>query len=109
MLVSGGEKQRLALSRAILKGSPIMFFDEATSALDTATEQSLLQAINKVLSGSRKTSIFVAHRLKTVQDADNIIVLRDGGVDEQGTHEQLMARNGTYRAMWEMQESNDPI
>lgn len=107
MMISGGEKQRLALSRAILKDSPIMFFDEATSALDTQTEQALLANINQVIHEKGATSVFIAHRLKTVQDADVIFVLKEGIVAESGSHEDLMARQGIYSGMWEAQESVD--
>lgn len=107
MMISGGEKQRLALSRAILKNAPIMFFDEATSALDTTTEQALLQNINHVIQEQKRTSVFIAHRLKTVQDADLIIVLKDGKVEEVGAHESLLAQGGVYKDMWDIQESTD--
>lgn len=108
MMISGGEKQRLALSRSILKNSPIMFFDEATSALDTHTEHALLSSINAVIHAHRATSVFIAHRLKTVQDADQIIVLDGGKVVEMGRHEDLMKqRDGTYRGMWEAQETTE--
>lgn len=107
LMLSGGEKQRVALSRAILKQSPIMFFDEATSALDTHTETALLGSIRNMLKEGGKTSIFIAHRLRTVQDADLILVLVDGKVQEQGTHRSLMAKgpeNGVYHRMWKAQE-----
>ncbi|BFZ57459.1 Iron-sulfur clusters transporter atm1, mitochondrial [Savitreella phatthalungensis] len=104
MMISGGEKQRLALARAILKNSPIMFFDEATSALDTATEHALLKAINASVGNNKKTSVFIAHRLRTIQDADLIVVLKDGIVAEQGTHQHLLDRQGIYYGMWEQQE-----
>ncbi|KAF9585944.1 Iron-sulfur clusters transporter atm1, mitochondrial [Lunasporangiospora selenospora] len=97
LMLSGGEKQRVALSRAILKGSPIMFFDEATSALDTHTEQGLLSNIRSILHERGGTSIFVAHRLRTIADADEIIVLKDGQIAEQGRHEDLLKRDGIYR------------
>ncbi|CCG83067.1 putative ABC transporter [Taphrina deformans PYCC 5710] len=99
MMISGGEKQRLALCRAILKDSPIMFFDEATSALDTQTEHALLSNINSVIHEKGATSVFIAHRLKTIQDADMIIVLKDGAVAQSGSHEALLASDGIYRVM----------
>ena len=109
MMISGGEKQRLALSRSILKNSRIMFFDEATSALDTSTESSLLQAINRVIARTSATSVFIAHRLKTIQDADQIIVLNNGRAVEVGTHDALLLQRGVYKDMWEAQESTDPL
>jgi ATP-binding cassette subfamily B (MDR/TAP) protein 7 len=96
----GGEKQRLAVARLILKDPPLLFFDEATSALDTHTEQALLQNINSILKEKRRTSVFVAHRLRTIYDSDLIIVLADGQVAESGTHEQLVDRGGLYSELW---------
>jgi ABC transporter ATM len=100
MMISGGEKQRLAVSRLILKDPPLLFFDEATSALDTHTEQALLSHINSILKEKRRTSVFVAHRLRTIYDCDAIIVLREGSVAESGTHEVLINRNGLYSELW---------
>ncbi|KAG0320736.1 Iron-sulfur clusters transporter atm1, mitochondrial [Linnemannia gamsii] len=104
LMLSGGEKQRVALSRAILKNSPIMFFDEATSALDTHTEQGLLSNIRSVLHEKGGTSIFIAHRLRTIADADEIIVLKEGQIAERGRHDQLLKMDGIYRHMWDTQE-----
>ncbi|KAF9093413.1 Iron-sulfur clusters transporter atm1, mitochondrial [Mortierella sp. AD031] len=104
LMLSGGEKQRVALSRAILKNSPIMFFDEATSALDTHTEQGLLSNIRSVLQEKGGTSIFIAHRLRTIADADEIIVLKEGQIAERGRHDQLLKKDGIYRHMWDTQE-----
>nr|POE65358.1 iron-sulfur clusters transporter atm1, mitochondrial [Quercus suber] len=104
MMISGGEKQRLAVSRLILKDPPLLFFDEATSALDTHTEQTLLANINSILKTQSRTSVFVAHRLRTIYDADLIIVLKEGKVAEQGTHDQLVEKNGTYSELWNAQE-----
>ncbi|KAF2495630.1 P-loop containing nucleoside triphosphate hydrolase protein [Lophium mytilinum] len=100
MMISGGEKQRLAVSRLILKDPPLLFFDEATSALDTYTEQSLLAHINSILKEKSRTSVFVAHRLRTIYDSDLIIVLRSGEVAESGTHEKLIDRAGVYSELW---------
>ncbi|CAB4481591.1 ATP-binding cassette sub-family B member 7, mitochondrial isoform X5 [Rhizophagus irregularis DAOM 181602=DAOM 197198] len=109
LMLSGGEKQRIALARTILKDPPIIFFDEATSALDTHTEQSLLSNIRSILQESQKTSMFVAHHLSSIADADKIIVLRDGAIVEQGTHDVLMQKeDGIYREMWFTQEMSDP-
>jgi ATP-binding cassette subfamily B (MDR/TAP) protein 7 len=103
----GGEKQRIALARTILKDPPILFFDEATSALDTHTEQSILANIRSILRQRQCTSVFIAHRLRTISDADLIIVLRDGQLVEQGQHDDLISGRvgqGVYRDMWRSQE-----
>ena len=104
MMISGGEKQRLAVSRLILKDPPLLFFDEATSALDTHTEQTLLNNINGIIREKARTSVFIAHRLRTIHDSDVIIVLKDGRVAEQGTHESLVDRDGIYAELWSTQE-----
>ena len=104
MMISGGEKQRLAVARLLLKDPPLLFFDEATSALDTYTEQALLQNINSILKEKARTSVFVAHRLRTIYDSDIIFVLRDGQVAEQGTHAELLEKNGVYADLWAAQE-----
>ncbi|KAE9991172.1 hypothetical protein EG327_000354 [Venturia inaequalis] len=104
MMISGGEKQRLAVSRLILKDPPFLFFDEATSSLDTQTESALLSNINSILKEKKRTSVFIAHRLRTIYDSDLIIVLKDGHVAEQGTHEQLVNRGGVYSELWSAQE-----
>ena len=106
MMISGGEKQRLAVSRLILKDPPLLFFDEATSALDTYTEQSLLQNINSILKEKARTSIFVAHRLRTIFDSDKIIVLHNGHVAESGTHTELIDEGGVYSTLWHAQETS---
>ncbi|KAL6704138.1 Iron-sulfur clusters transporter atm1, mitochondrial [Coniothyrium glycines] len=105
MMISGGEKQRLAVARLILKDPPLLFFDEATSALDTYTEQALLSHINSLVKEKKRTSVFVAHRLRTIYDSDVIIVLREGNVAEQGTHQQLIDRAGLYSELWSAQET----
>ena len=106
MMISGGEKQRLAVSRMLLKDPPLLFFDEATSALDTYTEQTVMQNINSILKDKSRTSLFVAHRLRTIFDSDIIFVLRDGVVAEQGTHPELLDQKGLYAELWAAQEIN---
>ena len=106
MMISGGEKQRLAVSRLILKDPPLLFFDEATSALDTYTEQKLLQNINSILKDKARTSVFVAHRLRTIFDSDIIFVLKDGQVAEKGTHNELLDMRGVYASLWAAQETS---
>jgi len=103
--VSGGEKQRIAIARAILKDSPILLFDEATSALDSHSEQAILSAMREV--AQKHTSIVIAHRLSTITDADKIIVMKQGRVVEQGQHHQLLAANGEYARMWQLQQSDE--
>jgi len=105
--LSGGEKQRVSIARAILKNSPIIFYDEATSALDTATEQVIMHALRELFKN--RTTIMIAHRLSTVVDADEIIVLGHGGVIlERGNHHQLLEiEHGKYRSMWLAQQFDD--
>jgi ATP-binding cassette subfamily B (MDR/TAP) protein 7 len=104
LMISGGEKQRLAIARLLLKDPDILFMDEATSALDTFTEASLMKDLNETLLVTHRTAIFVAHRLITISDADLIIVLRDGKVEQQGKHDDLMAMgNSLYAELWQSQ------
>ncbi len=105
--LSGGEKQRVAIARTILKGPPILVLDEATSALDTATEREIQSALEEI--SQNRTALVIAHRLSTVIDADRIIVLQDGVIAEQGTHGELLGRGGLYAAMWERQREVDEI
>lgn len=102
MMISGGEKQRLAVARVLLKNSPVVFLDEATSALDTNTERQLLANMNQVLGD--KTCVAIAHRLRTVADSDKIICLNRGGVEEEGTQAELLLKDGLYKSMWDAQE-----
>jgi len=97
--LSGGQKQRLAIARALLRNSPILILDEATSSIDNTTEKEIQKAIDKLSQNKTQTLIVIAHRLSTIEKADKILFLQDGKVVEQGTHEELMKRNGCYRAL----------
>ena len=99
--LSGGEKQRLSIARVILKDPKILILDEATSALDSITENAIQDALEALMEG--RTSIVIAHRLSTILKADRILVVKDGVIAEQGSHEELLARNGTYRELYETQ------
>jgi ABC-type transport system involved in Fe-S cluster assembly fused permease/ATPase subunit len=99
--LSGGEKQRVAIARTLLKAPPILILDEATSALDTQTEKEIQAALDVV--SKDRTTLVIAHRLSTVIDADEIIVLKAGEIAERGTHDQLLAMNGLYTTMWNRQ------
>ncbi len=103
--LSGGEKQRVAIARTILKAPPILILDEATSALDTATEQEIQSALDQV--SRDRTTLMIAHRLSTVVDADQIIVLKDGVIAERGNHAELLDHDGLYAAMWSRQREAD--
>ena len=103
--LSGGEKQRVAIARTILKAPPILVLDEATSALDTFTEREIQSALERVSRG--RTTIVIAHRLSTVVDADEILVLDKGVIVERGTHEALLDRGGVYAALWSRQREVD--
>jgi ATP-binding cassette subfamily B protein len=99
--LSGGEKQRVAIARTILKSPPILMLDEATSALDTGTEQEIQAALDEV--AKNRTTLIIAHRLSTVINADEIIVLKDGAIAERGTHAELLEQKGLYERMWNRQ------
>jgi len=99
--LSGGEKQRVAIARTILKAPPILILDEATSALDSHTEQEIKAALDLVSKG--RTTIVIAHRLSTIVSADEIIVLKDGRIVERGKHAALLAERGLYASMWDRQ------
>lgn len=99
--LSGGQRQRLSIARAVLKNPEFLILDEATSALDTESEQLVQQALTRMLQG--RTSVVIAHRLSTIQHADKIIVVNEGGIAEQGTHDELISRGGIYAKLIEMQ------
>lgn len=103
--LSGGEKQRMAIARVVLKNPPIIVFDEATSSLDTRSEQAILEGMDAV--AERATSLVIAHRLSTIVDADQILVLDAGEIVERGTHDSLLRSGGLYSDLWHMQLGND--
>jgi ATP-binding cassette subfamily B protein len=106
--LSGGERQRVAIARTILKRPPILLFDEATSALDTRTEKDIQESLRTISRGV--TTLIIAHRLSTVVDADEIVVLESGRIAERGRHGDLLARGGVYAAMWARQvESSENV
>ena len=99
--LSGGQKQRVSIARAFLKNPPILILDEATSALDNATEMLIQQSLDKLSEG--RTTIVVAHRLSTVKNADEIIVVTADGIAERGSHEELLNKNGIYAELYKYQ------
>jgi ATP-binding cassette subfamily B protein len=105
--LSGGEKQRVAIARTILKNPPILIFDEATSALDTRTERAIQQELE--LIARDRSTLIIAHRLSTIVNADQIIVLEKGRIVEQGTHDSLLRADGRYAQMWRMQQADQPV
>ena len=100
--LSGGQRQRVAIARAVLRDRPILLLDEATSALDTASEALVQEALDRLARG--RTTLVIAHRLSTVRHADKIVVMDQGRVVEEGTHETLLARNGVYAGLYRMQD-----
>jgi len=100
-MLSGGQKQRIAIARAVLKNAPILLLDEATSALDTESEKLIQSALRKLMKG--RTVFVIAHRLSTILDADMICVVKDGKIIERGTDEELMAMNGEYKKLRDIQ------
>ena len=103
--LSGGVKQRVGIARTLLKNPPILLLDEATSALDTDTERNIQESLRQI--GVGRTVITIAHRLSTVVDADKIVVLENGAIAEEGTHEELLALDQRYAQMWQRQSSGD--
>lgn len=101
--LSGGEKQRISIARAILKDAPVILLDEATASLDPENEVEVQKAIDSLIKG--RTVIAIAHRLKTIKDADRIIVLEDGRIKEEGTHDELIKKKGLYAHLWDIQEN----
>jgi subfamily B ATP-binding cassette protein MsbA len=99
--LSGGERQRLAIARALLKDPPILILDEATSSLDSESEREVQQALDRLIAG--RTTLVIAHRLSTVRNADRIIAMEDGRIMEIGSHAELLAVDGLYRRLYEMQ------
>jgi len=105
--LSGGERQRLSIARAILKDAPILILDEPTSALDSETECAILEALEGLMAG--RTTVIIAHRLSTVRQADQILVLRSGQIVESGSHDQLLAENGAYARLHGLQFAPEDI
>ncbi len=103
ILLSGGQRQRIAIGRALLKNSPVLILDEATSSLDTKSERRIQEALRNLMQD--RTTLVIAHRLSTVESADQIIVLDQGRIVESGTHEELLSAGGTYADLYEMQFS----
>ncbi|MCA9904756.1 MAG: ATP-binding cassette domain-containing protein, partial [Anaerolineae bacterium] len=99
--LSGGQKQRLSIARVFLKDPPIIIFDEATSALDNESEMAVQASLERLTSN--RTTLVIAHRLSTVRNAQRIVVLGDNGIEEQGTHDALIAQGGTYARLYQMQ------
>ena len=99
--LSGGQKQRIAIARAVLKNPAILLLDEATSALDTISEKLVQEALDTLMKG--RTTLIIAHRLSTISNADKIVVLKDGRINQMGTHDELMSQEGTYRTLYETQ------
>ena len=100
--VSGGQKQRISIARALMKDAPILILDDALSAVDTSTEEQILENLKQIRQG--KTTIMIAHRISTVQNADHILVLEEGECVEYGTHAQLLEAGGIYAKMYEQQQ-----
>lgn len=105
--LSGGQRQRLSIARALLKNAPILVLDEATSSVDTETERMIQEKLEEITAG--RTALVIAHRLSTIRKADRIVVLKDGKVDEEGSHEELIAHGGTYAELWAVQSGDEVL
>lgn len=102
-MVSGGEKQRLAIARALIRNPKLLIFDEATSALDSITEEEITRTLREISAGKQQITLMIAHRLSTIMHADRIYVLEKGKIIEEGTHDILLGKKGLYYAMWRQQ------
>ncbi len=107
LTLSGGQRQRIGIARAIIRNSPILILDEPTAALDTESEKLVMEALERLMKG--RTVIIIAHRLSTIRDADKIVVLKGGFVAEEGTHDELIARNGIYAELYHIQSGAEPL
>ncbi len=107
LTLSGGQRQRIGIARAIIRNSPILILDEPTAALDTESEKLVMEALERLMAG--RTVIIIAHRLSTIRDADKIVVLKGGYVAEEGTHDELIARNGIYAELYHIQSGAEPL
>ena len=105
--LSGGEKQRIAIARAMLKNPKILVFDEATSSLDSQSEKTILESLKAL--AENHTTLVIAHRLSTVIDADEIVVMDSGTIVERGPHHQLLEQNGRYAEMWALQQEEEEV
>jgi len=105
--LSGGQKQRVSIARAVLRDAPVLMLDDCLSSVDTHTEEAILSGLRGEMHG--RTTLLVSHRVSTVREADSIVVLENGVVGEQGTHEELLARNGTYAALYRSQQLEEEL
>jgi ATP-binding cassette subfamily B protein len=103
MKLSGGEKQRISIARALLRNPRVLLFDEATSALDSITEEDITATIREISARKEQITLLIAHRLSTIMHADRIYVLEKGVIIETGSHDELLAEKGLYYAMWRQQ------
>jgi subfamily B ATP-binding cassette protein MsbA len=106
LTLSGGQRQRIGIARAIVRNAPILILDEPTAALDTESEKLVIDALGRLMKG--RTVLTIAHRLSTIRDAHKIVVLKDGVVAEEGTHDELLGRNGVYAELYRVQAGMPP-